>query len=287
MSDIDLSRALAICPTIDVGSFAGLKPPEPRPRLVIDNANAGDIQFGNDVVVRGTITMKGSDNLITVGDRCRLGGPTITIEGNRCTVVIGPRVKTKGCRIQVTGDDCLVVIGAETTWESGSVICHGGKAVIIGNDCMISNSIMIRTNDGHGIWDNKSGALINEPADVFIDHHVWVGNGARINKGARIGMGGVLGQCAVVSGKTDPECIYAGVPARKIKSDIHWSRRLLIDEMPEQYRLKPTPEPATVPNHGGSMMSQINALLAKARARAITALASGSVGAYAAWELLN
>ncbi|MDR7155453.1 acetyltransferase-like isoleucine patch superfamily enzyme [Sphingobium xenophagum] len=237
MVALQMDRALALCPEIDVGDPELLRNPTPSPRLVISAPEPESVLFARNVKAFSQITIEGTDSAVYVGESTRLLGTKIFITGDRARVIIGPRARLKTGEIHVQADDGLVVIGAKTTWESGRILCDRGKAVIIGNDCMFSNRVMIRTSDGHGIWDNKTGALLNAAADVFIDHHVWLGNSARVNKGTRIGMGAVLAQCAVASGDLAPECVHAGIPARVIKEDIHWTRRVAIDEIPDQYRL--------------------------------------------------
>ena len=237
MVDLDISRALAVCPAIDIGNPSEFRQPEPHHRLKMNIKGDGSFLMGPGAIAYADIQCSGSDNLITLAADGRMINSKIRIKGDRCRVLIGPRAKLKSVTIELVWDDCLVVIGAGTTWESGAFICDRGQAIIVGNDCMFSNNIMVRTNDGHGIWDNSSGKRVNMPGDVFIDHHVWIGNGARVSKGTRVGMGSVIGQCAVASGTLQPECVYAGIPARKKRENIHWTRDPSVDEMPVEYRL--------------------------------------------------
>ena len=107
--------------------------------------------------------------------------------------------------------------------------------IALGNDCMISNTVVIRTFDGHGIFDASTKERINHSEDVFLGHHVWLGNSARVNKGARVGSGTILGQCAIASGVLDGNCIYAGAPARKIREGVVWSRTGAYEDIPAAY----------------------------------------------------
>ncbi len=54
-------------------------------------------------------------------------------------------------------------------------------------------------------------------AGVTIGRGVWIGGGAIILPGARIGEGCVIGAGAVVRGVCEPNGMYAGVPARRIR----------------------------------------------------------------------
>lgn len=203
----------------------------------------------------------GRGGKIYIGENLNALGPKvkITAEGKRCTIIIGDNVTLKQCTIQATGEDCfisigdncklsgltiiakrnesVIVVGKDSSWESGAALNEYGNVIVIGNDCMFSNSVMIRTSDGHGIFDASSKELINKPSDVFIGEHVWLGNSARVNKGSIINSGSVIGQGSVVSKVVDSNCIYAGVPAKKIKENIVWSRTYSYDTIPEEFRI--------------------------------------------------
>lgn len=96
---------------------------------------------------------------------------------------------------------------------------------------------MIRTSDGHGIFDASTKECINQPSDVLIGDHVWLGNSSRVNKGSTIHSGSVIGQGSIVSKVVDGNCIYAGIPAKKIKENIVWSRSDSYEKIPEEYRI--------------------------------------------------
>ena len=53
---------------------------------------------------------------------------------------------------------------------------------------------------------------------MLIEDDVFIGEGVRILKGVKIGEGSVLGSGLVVTRDVEPHCVYAGVPARKIKT---------------------------------------------------------------------
>jgi len=78
----------------------------------------------------------------------------------------------------------------------------------------------------HPIFDLSTKERINRAADVSIGDHVWLGQDAYIGKGAVVGSGSVVGANSVVT-KTVPEnSVCAGNPARVIKTNIYWEKRL-------------------------------------------------------------
>jgi acetyltransferase-like isoleucine patch superfamily enzyme len=58
----------------------------------------------------------------------------------------------------------------------------------------------------------------NTRIGVTVEDDVWIGANVTILDGAYISRGCVIAAGAVVRGKTEPMAIYAGVPARRIKS---------------------------------------------------------------------
>ena len=193
--------------------------------------------YVNDVIsceLRGNVSISGKNNAIYLGKKIRLYGTKIQIIGNNSFVIIADNCKLKNVTLSIKGDSSMIAIGAQCTWESGTCICDG-QAIMIGKDAMISNSVVIRTSDGHGIFDLTNGNLINPPASVYIDKHVWLGNSSRINKGVYIGENSVLGGMSVASGNLKPNSIYAGIPAKIIKENIAWSRTYSMNDIPEEF----------------------------------------------------
>lgn len=93
---------------------------------------------------------------------------------------------------------------------------------MVGNDCLFSSEIVIRTGDSHSIL-NETGTRINPAKDVVIGNHVWVGHRALITKGVSIPENCVVGTGAVVTKPIDKSgTVIAGVPAKIIKENINW-----------------------------------------------------------------
>lgn len=204
----------------------------------IGTSNAGSIVFAEGVrVLRGDnkFTVDGVGSLISVGSETTLENSLIQINGEGCVVVVGENCRIRGLQIVVRRSNSMVFIGSNTTWESGAIISESGNIVAVGNDCMMSNSVVLRTSDGHTIFDSSTREPINNPADLLIGHHVWLGNSARVNKGSRIGNGAVVGQCSIVSGSLDGASIYGGTPARKLRDGIVWSRTHRYEDIPERF----------------------------------------------------
>lgn len=123
------------------------------------------------------------------------------------------------------GNGNEICIGKNTTSENHCQIaaCEG-TSVTIGDECMLSHDIYIRTTDSHPICDG-SDERINPAKDVVIGSHVWLGMQALVLKGASIPDGCVVGARSVVSrGVFEKNSVVAGFPARQLKCGIVWKR---------------------------------------------------------------
>jgi acetyltransferase-like isoleucine patch superfamily enzyme len=152
------------------------------------------------------------------GSRIRVKG-----DGGPCSVRVEAGVSGKWSISVARG--CRVVIGAGSTSESAMIVAHGGD-ITVGEDCMFSFSVEMRTTDTHAIYDVGSGERINPDRPIEIGDHVWLGKQVMVLKGAKIGSGSVVGARAVVSGEVPPLSVSAGVPARVVRSNAVWTRRI-------------------------------------------------------------
>lgn len=169
-----------------------------------------------------TIVIDG-DSAVFLGSRIYVI-PEIRVTGNNNVVILCDGCCLNSTMILVTANNSIVVVGKDTFIASATMILAGdNQHILIGDTCLFSQDVLLRTDDGHGIFDLVTKERLNPPRPVVIGAHVWIGFNAKINKGCRIGEGSVLGQMSVASGVLDGNCVYAGAPARKIRSRIAWS----------------------------------------------------------------
>lgn len=69
----------------------------------------------------------------------------------------------------------------------------------------------------HKIGTSECRAGTGTYEDIFVGPGAWIGARSTILPGVRIGGGVVIGAGSVVANDCDPNCLYAGVPAKKIK----------------------------------------------------------------------
>lgn len=99
-------------------------------------------------------------------------------------------------------------------------LCYidGEGGLVIGNDVSIAHNTSILTFN-HS-WTNHEVPIKYNPkifAKVNICDNVWIGAGVRIMPGVNIGEHCIIAAGAVVTKNCEPNGLYAGVPARRIK----------------------------------------------------------------------
>lgn len=176
----------------------------------------------------------------------RLYHSRIILSGCNCQIIIGSDVVLKNTTIRVSGINNHLIIGDGVFFVEGGTIkledegntinIERGSSFInafiaasdynteitFGENCMISNQVVIRNSDVHSIL-NAEGQRINYGRSTHIGNHVWVGYGATILKGAVIGDNSIVGSQAVVPGRDFPEgVVIAGNPAKVLKECVNW-----------------------------------------------------------------
>lgn len=149
------------------------------------------------------------------------------IMGDNCHLSIKEsKYKVNNTTINMTeADNASISIGKNFSMAQGCIINRNVKeiSVNIGDECMFSADIYIRSSDGHTIYDNNTGEALNKPQDINIGNHVWLGNGARVLKGSTIKDNTIVGNLSLVTKKFDEEnCVIAGIPAQIVKRNVNW-----------------------------------------------------------------
>lgn len=179
-----------------------------------------------------------------------LKGTSFDISGRNNVIIIGPKARLFNCKIKIIGDGNRleiksgstiisntsfwmqhgkneIIIGHDSTIEGGHLAAIEGTKITVGDDCMFSSDIEIRTGDSHSIINTITDKRINPSADVLIGNHVWLTAHVRVMKGAVLPDNSIVGNSAIVTNKFDKEnSVYAGIPAKHIKDNINWDRYL-------------------------------------------------------------
>lgn len=129
--------------------------------------------------------------------------------GRNCTLRNGSRLLTYGGKITI-GNNCSI---------NPFTILYGQGDLKIGNNVRIAaECVIIPSNHNFSRCDVPINEQGLSSLGIVIEDDVWIGCGARILDGVTIKKGCVIGAGCVVTKSTDPYCVYAGVPAKKINS---------------------------------------------------------------------
>ena len=123
------------------------------------------------------------------------------------------------------GKYCLITPG---------VRIMSAKSIVIGDACMIAHGAYISDADWHGIYDRAEPVGNAKP--VVFEDNVWIGDSAIICKGITIGKNSIVGAGAVVTKDVPPNSIFAGNPAKLVKTldDVDFNTRANFLENPLQ-----------------------------------------------------
>lgn len=108
-----------------------------------------------------------------------------------------------------------ISIGRGTFINTGCMFSTHSR-ITIGVDCDLGMRVLIFTGSHEiGGSERRAGQFQSHP--VTIGDGAWIGANVSILPGVTIGAGAVIATGAVVAGDCDPNAIYGGVPARKIR----------------------------------------------------------------------
>lgn len=205
----------------------------------------------------GYIKVWGANNSITIIDRGvehSLGpegipGLSISINGNNNNVRIEMPLRFEDCKLALVGDNnsfsirssnksrmlkvffyiadgCAIEIGRNCYINNNASFIakeKSGTKISVGNDCVIAADCLLRCGDGHTLINEYNGDPLNEPDDIVLENHVWVGARCVLLKKTYLAENSVVGTMSLVNKRFDiPNVLIGGVPAKIIKSGINW-----------------------------------------------------------------
>jgi acetyltransferase-like isoleucine patch superfamily enzyme len=157
----------------------------------------GRISFGTGARVSPAAVLKPGVGRITIGDKTVIG-PGAILDSARGTITIGRR-----CSV----NPYSVLYG------------HGGLS--IGDNVRIATHVVIIP--ANHIFDRTDVPITDQGGSklgIVIEDDVWIGANTTILDGAHISRGCVIGAGSVVRGTTEPFGVYAGAPAKLLRSRI-------------------------------------------------------------------
>ncbi len=183
------------------------------------------------------IKFKGKNSTVVLKEPfAKFSKTKISLRNNSYVKIDSSRDIIKKLKISMA-DNQKCTIGKDFfTWSTEIVFSAGdGFEVNIGNNCMFSKNILIRTSDGHTIYDTNTGEILNHGKSIDIGDNVWLAGNVSVLKGSNIANDCVIGHGSIVVKPCEtPNSVYAGVPAKLIKTNINWRR-----EEPDRKNMRP------------------------------------------------
>jgi acetyltransferase-like isoleucine patch superfamily enzyme len=167
---------------------------------------------------------------------------TVRQHANDCRTVIGGDNKQPSpFNITHWSRRSLVHIGRGATSNGANLVAMGeGAAILIGEDCMFSTGIWVKSSDMHTIVDLETDTMVNRfgnAGDIEIGRHVWLGQDVQVTLGVKVGSGAILGAKSLIREDVPERTLWAGVPARQLRENVTWLRaHVLLPQELEQVR---------------------------------------------------
>lgn len=194
------------------------------PIKILDNGSGNIFDIPEDAKGTIQINVSGNNNHVKITNLRRVDSLKITIDGDFGAFYMDPfRIGNLSIGIK---NGSTIKIGKGTSIEGAYILADHATNVSIGEDCMLSYNVQIRTTDAHGIYSVDTGERMNPASSISIADHVWIGQAALISKGTKISRNSVVGASSFIQSKEfPPSCIVAGSPAKLIREGIIWDRR--------------------------------------------------------------
>ena len=91
----------------------------------------------------------------------------------------------------------------------------------IGENCLFSTGIYIRTSDAHTLYDLETKKPLNPPKNVVIENNVWLCEGVKVLKGAYISEQTVVAAGSIVTKEfKKTNVVLSGIPAKISRENI-------------------------------------------------------------------
>jgi acetyltransferase-like isoleucine patch superfamily enzyme len=123
------------------------------------------------------------------------------------------------CNVVIKVKSGVMKMGSYVAVGHNSEILCDHENIVIGNGVRIAAEAFIST--GNHNFSRKDAAIHEQGfyyKSVTIENDVWIGRRVIVLPGVTIGAGSIIAAGAVVTKDIEPYSVYAGIPARKVRS---------------------------------------------------------------------
>lgn len=175
--------------------------------------NINQIFFGNRLTVEGPYKIWGNIRVLIYGSgNIRIGKNFHAVSARKRSFI----TLFSPCQFAVANEG-EIILGDHVGLNGTTIFAR--KKISIGSDTMIAPNVIIMDHNGHALWPPTERWIQSDtPEEIKIGNSCWIGMNCIILKGVTIGDGSVIAAGSVVINDVEPACIYAGNPAKKIKS---------------------------------------------------------------------
>lgn len=165
----------------------------------------------------------GNNNTVVLEQGCRFVHSKANLEGNNGLVIARASRGVSKTTFTLRFDNSTIYYGKNCSANEINTLAHA-TSVLIGEECLFSWGITMRTHDSHAIIDLDSRKVVNRPKPVIVSPSVWIGQDALIMPGVTVGRGSIVGARSVVTKSIPTRCVAAGVPAKVRRENVTWHR---------------------------------------------------------------
>lgn len=194
-------------------------------KLSEENKFLGELpEFENSQII-----IKGTGNVLVCKSSVKLVNCTLIFNGNNSLIYLCESRHAYHMTVSLYNNSVLYI--GKSNFMNGAykptinITISEHTHCFIGNDCMISFDIWMRTADPHLIYSCSTNERLNLSKSIYIGDHVWIGQSVMMLKGTEIDSGSIIAANSLVAGKNiHHNEIWGGNPSSKIKESIFWER---------------------------------------------------------------
>ena len=174
------------------------------------------------------IKFKGANNRIIFNEQIPIFKNSKIYCQNNATIIFNKNSSFNELIIDALGKNNKCYFGNNFTNTRYLLISFGREPNLscnIGEDCMFATNIIFRLSDFHTIIDNATNKITNYGKNIVVGNHVWLTQNVTILKGVHIADNSIIGTGSVVTKDCNTiNSMYAGLPAKIIKTNVSWTR---------------------------------------------------------------